>query len=152
MLADLKAQALLVTDCVHTEHIGSGETLIHRIHKYYEADYVPGIAIFIDSAEGELDDEDTSNVRQTFDLGFTALVKAELYDYVAIDHAWNNTNKALIEYVGILKHLQFDREDEFEINIAKKFAQVGKIVNADVYGWRVDARITFNVNSIYCTH
>lgn len=154
MLAELKAMALLVTDVTNSNHVGSGETMIGRLHKFYEGTFTgtTEIAIFIDTSEGYLEDDDSENIRLTFDLGLTALKKSLRSDHDMIDVVWGETVKALVEYIGKIKHLQRNSEDEFEIIVNNKFAQVGKIVNADVYGWRADAKISFPANHIYCTH
>lgn len=148
MLAMLKQQATLITDLQDFVHVGSGETLIHRIHKYFEANFQAGVSIFVDTSEAFLDDDDSDNVRVIFELGITSLTKAKLHDATAIDIAWNDTMSLLVKYLGRLK-CESQEEDEFEIIVHNKFAQVGKIVNTDVYGWRADVKITISVNETY---
>jgi hypothetical protein len=154
MLTELKDLALTVTNVTHSTHIGSGESMISRLQKFYEGTFNPTveIAIFIDSSEGLLEDDDSSNPRITFDLGFTALKKAKLSEHQNIDLAWNDTVNALVEFIGKIKHLQENVEDDTEILVNNKFAQVGKVVNSDVWGWRADAKVTFPINHIYCNH
>jgi hypothetical protein len=154
MLAELKGQALLVANVTNSTHVGSGENMISRLHKFYEGTFMETteMAIFIDTSEAFLEDDDSENIRLTFDVGLTVLKKELRSNLDGIDVVWGETVNALVEYIGRIKHLQHELEDDFEIIVSNKFAQVGKIVNADVYGWRADAKISFPANHIYCSH
>ncbi|MCU0336344.1 MAG: hypothetical protein MUF12_00645 [Sediminibacterium sp.] len=154
LLNELHIIAMSVSNVIHSSHIGAGELIIARLQKYYEAEFKEGIAIFIDSSEGVLTDNDSSNVKISFDLGFTFLKKGKLSDVSTQDVALNSTMKTLVEFVGKLKHFESENEenDNFEILVDNKFSQTGKIVNADVYGWRAEAKVSFSVNHLYCNH
>jgi hypothetical protein len=154
MIAALKAEALLVQDVGYSLHLGSGDNIKNRIQKYYEGQFkaTHKIALFIDSSEAQIEDDGNSNVRISFDLGFATIAKGDLKNHADIDVTWNDTLNALIAFIGRVKHLQEELEDEFEIDVSLKMSQVGKIANADVYGWRSEAKITFPANHLYCTH
>ena len=154
LLGELHSIAMGVTGVIHSSHVGAGELIIARVQKYYEAQFKDGISIFIDTSEGIIDDNDSSNISLTLDLGFVFLEKGKLSNVESQDLALNRTLSALIEFLGKIKHFELDNEenDNFEFMVNNKFSQVGRIVNADVYGWRAEAKVSFCVNHLFCNH
>jgi len=154
LLNELHTIAMSVNNVIHSSHIGAGDLIIARIQKYYESQFKDGISIFIDSSEGVLSDNDSSNVKVSFEMGFVFLTKGKLSDASTQDAALNASMKALVGFIGKVKHFEKENEedDDFEIIVDNKFSQVGKIVNADVYGWRAEAKVSFSVNHLYCNH
>jgi len=150
MVAFLKGQAESTAGVVDFVHVGSGEILVGRIGKYYEAKYKAGQAVFIDTSEGFLDDSDTSNVRLTFLLGVTILSKAKATPEIQ-DAIWNDTLTSMIGFIGKLRHEERETGDFEMVVVENRLNQVSKVVNADVMGWRNEIMFTFNVNEMYCS-
>lgn len=150
MVAFLEQQAKSTTGVVDFVHVGSGEILVQRISKYYEAKYKQGQSIFLDTSEGFLDDADTSNVRLTFLIGITILAKAKPNES-SQDLAWNDTLSSMVAFIGKLRHEQYQRND-FEMEVVEnRLNQVSKVVNSDAMGWRNEIMFSISVNEIYCS-